>query len=188
MLLVIDPDVAVMSVVSAELTLCAVASPLLSIVATLVFADCQVTASVMSIVLPSSSVPVAWYCTVLPEFVESSAGVIAIDFRFATVTVTVVEPLMAPDVAVILAFPTCSPVTRPEFETVAAASLSDDQLTEPVMSFVLPSLYVPVAVICLVELTVTEGVTGVTVMELRVGSTKNPLQPHIAINRMIKLA
>jgi len=53
---------------------------------------------------------------------------------------------------------------------------SDDQLTEPVMFFVLPSSYVPVAVICLVLPTTTDGVTGVTVMLDSVGSTKNPLQ------------
>jgi hypothetical protein len=44
------------------------------------------------------------------------------------------------------------------------------------MFLVLPSSYVPVAVICLVLPTATDGVTGVTVTLLSVGSTKNPLQ------------
>jgi hypothetical protein len=45
---------------------------------------------------------------------------------------------------------------------------------------------VPVAVICLVEPTTTEGVTGVTVTELSVGSTKNPLQAHIALSTLAR--
>jgi hypothetical protein len=51
-LLVMPPDVAVMSVVPVLLTLFAVASPALSIVATAVFEDDQVTELVRSTVVP----------------------------------------------------------------------------------------------------------------------------------------
>jgi len=60
-LLVILPEVALMFAVPA---LCPVAKPLLSIVATLVLDDFQVTASVMSTVVPSCSVPIAVNCCV----------------------------------------------------------------------------------------------------------------------------
>jgi hypothetical protein len=59
---------------------------------------------------------------------------------------------------------------------VTTALSSEDQLTEPLMFLVLPSSYVPVAVIRLVLPTETEGVAGVTVMSFNVGLTKNPLQ------------
>lgn len=127
---------------------CAVAKPLLSIVATLVLEELQVTASVMSIVVPSSKVPVAVNCWVWLEVIEALLGVTAIERRFATVMVTLVEPLMVPEVAVMLTVPGAKPVTWPLFETFATATSSDDQLTELVMFLVLPSLYVPVAVIC----------------------------------------
>jgi hypothetical protein len=51
-LLVMLPDLAVISVVPVLLTLCAVASPALSIVATAVFEDDQVTELVRSTVVP----------------------------------------------------------------------------------------------------------------------------------------
>jgi hypothetical protein len=172
-LLVILPEVAVMSVVPVP---CAVAKPLLSIVATLVSDDFQVTAFVMSTVVPSSSVAIAVNCFVPLEVIEALVGLIAIERKFATVTVTLVEPLIVTEVAVTLIVPYETPDSKPLFDTVATEVSSEDQLTEPVMTFVLPSLYVPVAVICLVLSTVTDGVTGVTVMLVSVGSTKNPLQ------------
>jgi hypothetical protein len=172
-LLVVLPEVAVMCVVPVA---CAVAKPLLPIVATLVSDDFQVTAFVMSTVDPSSSVPMAVNCFVPSEAIEALVGLIAIERKFATVTVTLVEPLIVTEVAVTSIVPYETPVTRPLSDTVATEVSSEDQLTDPVMFFVLPSLYVPVAVICLVLSTATDGVTGVTVTLVSVGSTKNPLQ------------
>ena len=93
----------------------------------------------MSTLVPSSSVPQAVYCTVSPELVESFVGVMAIELRFATVTETVVDPLIVADVAVTLADPGSLPLTIPVEETLKTASLSEDQLTEPLMFLVLPS-------------------------------------------------
>jgi hypothetical protein len=155
---------------------CAVAKPLLLIVATLLLDELQVTASVMSTVVPSSNVPVAVNCLVSLEVIELLVGVTAIERKLATVMVTLVDPLMVADVAVTLAVPVAIPVTRPLSETVTTALSSEDQLTEPLMFLVLPSSYVPVAVIRLVLPTETEGVAGVTVMSFNVGLTKNPLQ------------
>ena len=66
-------------------------------------------------------------------------GVIAIELRFAIVIVTLVEPLTLPDVAVILAVPAAMPATTPLSETVAIEVFDEDQVTDPVMFFVLPS-------------------------------------------------
>lgn len=104
-------------------------------------------------------------------------GLISIELRSAIEIVTVVEPLMLPDVAVILAVPASRPSTRPLSETVAIAVFEEDHVTDPVIFFSLPSLYVPVAVICRVLLIAIDGVCGVTAILLRVGSTKNLPQP-----------
>jgi hypothetical protein len=117
----------------------AVARPALLIVATLLFEELQVTESVISTWVPSCSVPKALYCTVSPALVESLVGLMVIELRFATVTVTVVEPLMVADVAVALALPGSLAVILPLSDTVKTAALPDDQLTEPVMFLVLPS-------------------------------------------------
>ena len=170
-MLVTLPDVATIYVVPVP---CAVAKPVLPIVATFVFEELHVTESVMSTRVPSSKVPIASYCWV--EVMVESVGVIVIELRFATVTVTLVEPLIVADVAVTLAFPGSVPLINPMDETVNTAELLDDQLTEPVMFLVLPSSYVPVAVICNVLSVLVDGVTGVTVTLFKVGSTKNPLQ------------
>lgn len=84
---------------------CAVANPLLLIVATLLFEELKVTESVMSTWLPLSKVPVAVYCWVSLEVIVASVGVMVIELRFPTVTETVVEPLMVADVAFTLAVP-----------------------------------------------------------------------------------
>jgi hypothetical protein len=60
------------------------------------------------------------------------------DERFATVTVTVVEPLRPFNVALIVAVPVATPVTNP-LEFTAAMELSEvDQLAESVTVSVTP--------------------------------------------------
>jgi hypothetical protein len=58
----------------------------------------------------------------------------------AIVIATVVEPLMVPDVAVMLAVPSETPLTSPALLVVATAVSDDVQVTELVMVFVLESL------------------------------------------------
>lgn len=66
-LLVMLPDWAVTFVVSVLVTVFAVASPELSIVAAAVFEDVQVTESVRSTAFPFWRMPVAVNCAVCPE-------------------------------------------------------------------------------------------------------------------------
>jgi hypothetical protein len=81
----------------------------------------------------------AVYCWVAPEAIDWVAGVIEMDARFATVTFTVVEPLIAANVALMVADPEATPVTRPVEPTVAVATSDDDQLAESVIVAVLLS-------------------------------------------------
>jgi len=75
-------------------------------------------------------------------------GVTDIEVMLASVTVTDVEPLTVPEVAVIVADPSAMPVTSPELLTVAVAVEDVAQETLFVRVFVVPSSKVPVAVIC----------------------------------------
>lgn len=69
----------------------------------------------------------------------------------AGVTVSVVEPTIAPDVAVMVVVPTPTAVASPAALIVAAEEEDEAQIAVLVKSCVLPSVYVPVAVNCWVE-------------------------------------
>ena len=69
-------------------------------VATLVVSLLQVTVVVTFCVLPSVKVPVAVNCCVTPSAIVGTAGVTAIETNAAGVTVSVVEPVIEPEVAV----------------------------------------------------------------------------------------
>jgi hypothetical protein len=98
--------------------------------------------------VPSLNVPVAVNCCVAPLVIVGFAGVTAIDCNVAAVTVRTVEPLIAPDVALIVDVPTPAPVASPDALIVAVVVVPDDQVTVEVRFCVVPSLNVPVAVNC----------------------------------------
>ena len=79
-------------------------------------------------------------------------GVTAIETRVAAVTVREVDPVMEPEVAVIVVVPTPAPDTRPCVPEllliVATLGLDELQVTESVKVCMLPSEYVPVAMNC----------------------------------------
>ena len=78
-----------------------VASPVLFTVAVETVSEAQITVALRSCALPSLNVPVAINCCVVPKAMEGFAGVTAIDRRAAAVTLRVVLPLIAPEVAMI---------------------------------------------------------------------------------------
>lgn len=82
-MLLILPDVAMMCVVADDVRLCPVATPLLLMVAALVFEEVHVTPSVITAVLPSSNVAVATNACVSPEVIDALVGVTSIDLRLA---------------------------------------------------------------------------------------------------------
>jgi hypothetical protein len=157
------------------------AKPVALIVAVVVLDDAHVTLAVMFCVELSLYVPVAVNCCVLPAATEGFTGVTAIDTSVAAVTVSVVLPEMAPLVALMVVPPAFSADAKPEPLIVAVTVLDDAHVTLAVMFCVELSLYVPVAVNCSVPPAVTEGFTGVTVMDTSVAAvTVSVVLPEIA--------
>jgi hypothetical protein len=143
-------------------------------VAVLTSDDDQVTWSVMSCVVLSEYVPVAVNCWVLPLATDGLGGVRAMDSSVAAVTVRPVEPVLPDSAAEMVVVPTARAVARPfepaASETVAVLTSEDDQVTWSVMSCVVPSAYVPVAVNCWVVPLAMEGSGGVTAMDWSVAA------------------
>jgi hypothetical protein len=173
------PDVAVIVVVCGNVPLVAeVNTPELSMVPALEFDDAQLALEVMSWTVPSDKVALAVNRGLLPRFMVEFCGITAIETMFPSVTVTVVEPLIVPTAALIVAGdPTETPVASPVELTLTTVESELDQEAMPVKSFLVLSSYVPVADICLVLPSRTEGVAGVTLTDESVGLTKNPRHP-----------
>lgn len=76
----------------------------------------------------------------VPSAIEGFAGVTAIETMVAGVTVRLLEPLIAPDVALMLALPTARALTSPLLVTVAVVAKEELQVAVLVRSCVLPSL------------------------------------------------
>ena len=68
--------------------------------------------------------------------------------RVSAVTVNVADPLIVPEVAVIVADPGAMVVAKPLPLMVAMEVAEDVQVAVPVRFLVVPLLYVPVAVNC----------------------------------------
>src|ERR1041385_8867178 len=124
------------------------------------------TDALISCVVLSLNVPVAVNCFVVPMAMLGLAGVTAIETRLALVTVSEVEPLTAPEVAVMVAGPGPVLVARPEASMEATFRFDDDQVTE-VNGCVLPSSKDPVAMNCCVVPSAIEGFVGVIEIESR---------------------
>src|SRR5438105_270273 len=141
----IEPEVAVIVVVPAPAL---VASPCvpeaLLIVATAVTDELHSTVVVMFCVLLLLKVPVATNCSLMPSAIEGLAGVTASPVRTGAVTVSVVEPLIGPEVAVIVVLRVATLVATPWLpeELLMVATPVFDELHSAVVvrSWVLLSL------------------------------------------------
>src|SRR5277367_5122416 len=156
------------------------ARPDVLMVAMAVLPEDHVTLDVRFCVERSLNVPVAVNCFVAPLVIEGFAGVTAIDCSVAAVTVRTVEPLIAPDVALIVEVPTPAPVARPAVVIVAVVVVPEDQVTLDVRFCVEPSLNVPVAVNCCVAPLVIDGFAGATAIDCSVAAvTVSSVEPEI---------
>jgi hypothetical protein len=151
----------------------------------------------MSCLLPSLKVPVAVNCWLVPSAIDGVAGVIASDTSAAEVTVSFVDPVTDPDVAVMVAVPAPVPLANPGFGgtllIVATAETSELHCAVPVMFCVLPSVYVPVAVNCSVAPVAIVGIAGVTAIDTNVAgvtvSVVDPLiVPDVAVTAVLPTA
>ena len=107
-----------------------------------------------------------------PTAIVGLAGVTAIETSAALLTVSVVDPLTDPNVAVIVVFPNPVLVAKPVLLIVATPVFVELQLTDAVRNCVLPSLYVPMAVSCCVSPSVFDkivGLAGVSCSDTSVG-------------------
>jgi hypothetical protein len=145
------------------------ANPLLPpTVAAAVLEELHVTRAVKLCVLPSVKVPVAENCSLVFCAMLGLAGRTVIETRFFASTVEVTLPVIAPEVAVMVTVPRFLPVASPL--TVIEATAAGEELhpTLPVMSCVVLSENVPVAVNCCTVPSGMDTPTGVTLMEVRV--------------------
>lgn len=96
--------------------------------------------------------------------IEEANGDSVIDVKLdaALVTVRLAVPCTVPDWAVTVNTPTATPVPRPELLIVAKVGSEVLQVTELVMSLVLLSVNVPVAVNCCVPPAAIDMAAGVT--------------------------
>ena len=101
----------------------------------------------MSCVVLSLKVPIAVNCLVVPTAMLELAGVTVIENRVAPVTLRVAVPVTEPEVALMVAVPTPTPVDKPAELIVATVDGDDDHATE-VSTCVLPSSKLPIAVNC----------------------------------------
>lgn len=149
--------------------------------------DFQVSPLRFEATLPSLNVPVAVnLITVLLEIL-GLAGFMVMETSWEVETVRVVEPLTEPKSALMVVAPGATLVARPCPLMVATAEVEEVQTTIPVMSCVLESLKVPVAVNCLVVPTAMLGFAGVTATETNVAavivSEAGPLiEPEVAVS------
>ena len=78
-------------------------------------------------------------CNCWPAAIEGLAGVTAMETRVAAVTVRLVEPLIDPEVALIMVLPAATAVARPAL-TVATEGALEVQAAELVRFWWLPSV------------------------------------------------
>jgi hypothetical protein len=131
------PEVAVMVAVPVATP---AANPPLFIVATELEDEVQVTLLVKFCVVLLLYVPVAVNCCVLPAATVAEAGVTEILVRTAGVTVKADEPLIVPEVAVIVVVPVATLVASPLLLTVATEVDEDVQVAVLLRFCVLPLL------------------------------------------------
>src|SRR5712691_409091 len=135
-----------------------VTSPVDDTVATAGALDAQVTDRPES-TLPAESSTVAASCTVAPASTTAVTGLTVTEATGTGFTVTVARPVIPSLVALIVAVPAATPVTRPPVDTVATPRALDAHVTVRPLSG-LPFASFGVAVSCTVCPTITLGDAG----------------------------
>jgi hypothetical protein len=160
-----------------------VATPAVLTVATPVLEDVHVALSVRFCVLPSLKCPVAVkVCVALLSAITGFCGLTTSTCSDAVpeVTVSVVEPVMPAETALITLVPAATPVANPPAVIVATVVVTELQVAVPVKFCVELSENVPVAVNCSVVVFAIEGFAGVTAMDTSVATvTVRVVEPVI---------
>ena len=124
-----------------------VTSPFTSTVAAAVLEEDHVTFEVRSRLLPSEYAPVAVSCCVVWTARVDTNGDIVMEVRptLALFTASVADACVVPDLAVTLVTPVVTAVAMPPVLMVATPESEENQVTDDVRSWVLPSENRPVA-------------------------------------------
>jgi len=142
----------------------------------------QVTEDVRFLVLESVYVPMAVNCCVRPMAMDELAGVTTMEARVAAVTENRVALLVtAPDFAWIVVDPMATDWASPDAAMVATASEDELQVTELVKSWVLLSLYVPIAVNCCARPLAMDVLTGLTAIDTSGAGLTTNVTPNVAV-------
>ena len=96
--------------------------------------DVQLTRPVTFCVLPSVKVAKALNCCVVPSGIAALAGVMVRATRAGALTVRAAEPLIGPDVALMLTLPCELLLTKPPGATLATAAEEETHVADAVMS------------------------------------------------------
>jgi len=160
----------------------------LPMVATPVLEEFQVANDVRSCVVPSENVPIALNCRVPPTAILASAGWSASELSVAEETFKVVEAVTFPDAATTVVVPAATAVASPMLPAVlpmvATAVLEELQVTDEVISFVVPSEKVPMALNCWEVSMAIAGLSGWSVIftsEMTVKMVEAETFPNIAV-------
>ncbi len=108
-------------------------------VATLVEDEVQLTLLVTSFILPSAKVPMAVKEVAVVAAIDFVAGLTAMPVKGGAGTVSVVDPLTLPDLAVMVVVPAATVVANPLALMVAVAAVEDVHVAEAVKSLLVPS-------------------------------------------------
>jgi hypothetical protein len=133
--------------------------------------EVQNTVPVTSCVLESLKVPMAVNCLVVPTAMLELDGLTAIETSVAAVTVSDAVPLTDPDVAVIVAVPVPTAATSPVAGSMLATELDDEVHVTEGSSCMLPSSKLPTALNCSSVPAATDGVAGLTVIDVKCAAT-----------------
>ena len=108
-------------------------------------------------------------------------------------TVSVVVPAWVPEVAEITDEPSDTPVARPLVVILAMAGVAEVKLEIAVMSLLLPSVYVPIAINCCAMPIKIDGLAGNTAIDTNVTGVTDmfamaDLPPNVAVMTDVPMA
>jgi hypothetical protein len=133
----------------------------------------------MSSAVPSLKFAITWSSTLFPTDMNNVAGIMVKPTTAARVTVRFAVPVTDPTVALMLDVPIAAPVASPPDVIVATPGADELHVTDELRCFVLPSVYVPVALNRNESPTGTVPFAGVTAMDTSAGGpTATVVEPH----------
>src|SRR5713226_9106805 len=147
-----------------------VAKPALLMVAAEPLFEAQAARLVRSCVLLSPKTPIALNCWLIPRGIAGFGGVTTMDCRMGAVTVSSVESLCPLKLAVIVVLLPCfNPLANPGATMPATVTSDELHVALAVISWLVP-LKSPVAMNCCLSPLGIEGLTGVTVTDVRLAA------------------